>query len=152
MCNTTSLALGYFRSCVCERLGSVGRIRKDQKAGAADAARSANTMDAHASDNETAGAQQLTSRSKHCPPLRWRRTRVACRARNRPRCVRSCSRLNYPSVRSRPAEQASVVGHWGRARGGGLHRRRRARAQLEGLHVAERGDGQGRCLTAVPWK
>ena len=58
----------------------------------------------------TAADQQV----KHYPPLCWRRTPVACRARNRPRRVRSCSRLNYPSLCCAPIRLSrrrwSVIG------------------------------------------
>jgi hypothetical protein len=58
----------------------------------------------------TAADQQV----KHFPPLCWRRTRVACRARNRPSRVRSCSRLNYPSLCCAPVRLSrrrwSVIG------------------------------------------
>ena len=107
-------------------------------------------MDAHTNDNETVGAQQLTSRLN--TSRRFAGAVPAWRA------ARSCAllleaELSLLVLRSHPAEQASVVGNWGRARGGGLHRRRRARAQLEGRLSAERGDaGQGRSITALSGK
>ena len=70
-------------------------------------------MDAHTNDNETVGAQQLTSRLNTTRRFAGA-VPLACRARNRPRRVRSCSRLNYPSLCCAPIRLSrrrwSVIG------------------------------------------